>query len=126
MNFFKKTKQERHSKYYGEDILDESDKQTPTSYEDTQDYLVGLSDAEFTKVVEVATICREANTKANAALGVENEPTTFIFPPAAPTVVDSNFTDDNGNMLEDDELDAAFLGSDSEPKQINDIKRTGK
>lgn len=87
------------------------------------EWLVGLSEDDYAKVVKVADIHRKAYIEHCEALGETPEPSTFINPPepeANLLVVDKDvhhldhkrpksFLDD------DDELTAAFL--EDEPKQ---------
>lgn len=51
------------------------------AYDCVIDYLNGLSEDDYSKVIKVAEIYRKATQDAADALGVENEPTTFINPP---------------------------------------------
>lgn len=48
------------------------------NYESVMEWLLGLSAKEYSQVLEVANIHREANQKAADVLGKPNEPTTFI------------------------------------------------
>lgn len=74
---------------------EEMDAYTGINYSNVLEWLVGLSAQDYAKVLQVANIYREADQKAAGALGVANEPTTFIDPPeAAPA-------DDFLDMLED-------------------------
>lgn len=54
------------------------------NYESSLNYLIGLSDAEFDKVIKVAGFHRKAYQESAGVLGTPNEPTTFITPPAEP------------------------------------------
>lgn len=53
-----------------------------TKYEQTLDFLIGLSDKEFKQTVDVAKAHRKAYEDSAKILNVVNEPTTFIFDPA--------------------------------------------
>lgn len=94
----------------------------PTAnYDTVLEWLIGLSRAEYNKVLKVAEIHRKANQDAAAALGIANEPTTSINPPSdKPKLSDlpKNFILDD-----DDELAKAFL--DDEPKKVK-INKTEK
>lgn len=77
------------------------DLMTPADYEDVANYnsalsyLIGLSDDEYKKVINVADIHRKAYQDSAAVLGVANEPTTFINPPEPTEPEDEpNFLDD--------------------------------
>lgn len=48
------------------------------SYESSLDYIVGLSDKEFDRLIKVANIYRQANKDANKALGIKREPLTTL------------------------------------------------
>lgn len=88
----------------------------PTAnYDTVLDWLVGLSRAEYNKVLKVADIHRKANQDAAAVLGIANEPTTYIEHPLE--LPKSRLLDD------DDELAKAFL--DDEPKKVK-INKTEK
>lgn len=52
----------------------------PVNFDSVVDWMIGLSEAERKQVDQVITIYRDANTKAAAALGVPEKPTTFIKP----------------------------------------------
>lgn len=79
------------------------------NYESALNFLVGLSDDEYNKVVQVAAIHRKAYQEAAAVLGTANEPSTFIKPPEPADM-----------LAEDDELATAFLDDEpkSEPKKV--------
>lgn len=76
------------------------------------DWLVGLSDEDYKKVCEYVTVYREAAAKGAVALGIENEPTTFINPPQ-PETIESPIASDEPDFLDgDDDIAAAFLADD--------------
>lgn len=59
-------------------LMTEADFDEVGNYDSTLKYLLGLSDDDYKKVIQVADIHRKANLDAAAVLGVANEPTTFI------------------------------------------------
>lgn len=71
------------------------------NYESSLNYLIGLSDEEFDKVIKVAGFHRKAYQESAGVLGTPNEPTTFITPPAEPEAPGS-FLDDEPDFLADD------------------------
>lgn len=50
----------------------------PVNYNSVLDYLVGLSKADYIKMIKSADIYREANTKVAKVIGIKDEPTTSI------------------------------------------------
>lgn len=90
-------------------------------YNEVVDYLVGLSDEDYIKVCKVAEIYRKANAEALEALGIENQPTTFIQQPEPEEPEQSE--DELADNFLDDELDNAFL-EDIDPTK--DGKRPAK
>lgn len=85
----------------------------PTDYNNTVDYLVGLSSEDYDKVFKVANIYRTANIDAALALGVPNEPTTFINNPTGKiSELPQHTVSDSGD----------FLSIASEPKQKRSTK----
>lgn len=75
----------------------------PTGYNQVIDYLVGLSDEDFQKVLKVAEIYRKANADALEALEIENKPTTFIIDP------DADIAEEDTDDFLDDEMESAFF-----------------
>lgn len=82
-------------------LLSEADLFEPEegNYLSTLNYLIGLSDDEFDKVIKVAGFHRKAYQESAAVLGTPNEPTTFIMPPESAEAV----TTDEPEFLTDDE-----------------------
>lgn len=74
------------------------------NYESSLNYLIGLSDEEFDKVIKVADIHRKAYQDSAGVLGTPNEPTTFITPPAEPEPQGSFLDDDEPAFIDDAEL----------------------
>lgn len=64
------------------------------NYDSVMEWLVGLSDADYDKIVLTAPVYRNANNDAAKVLGKPNEPTTFIDPPQL-------LDDDSPAFLED-------------------------
>lgn len=75
MDIFKRRKSELPPLISDEELVD---------YNAVLNYLVGLSDADYKKVLQVADIYRKADQDASTALGVDREITTFIHPPEEP------------------------------------------
>lgn len=73
------------------------------NYESALNYLIGLSDEEFDKVIKVAGFHRKAYQESAAVLGTPNEATTFITPPE-PAAAPTSFLDDDEpiDFIEDD------------------------
>lgn len=79
----------------------------PVNYNSVVEWLVGLGDSDLEKVNKVVDINRKAYADTCAVLEVPNEPSTFITPPEPPTVADSSFTNDDGEIdFLDDEAPA--------------------
>lgn len=81
------------------DLMTAADFEDVANYNSALNYLIGLSDDEYKKVINVADIHRKAYQESAAVLGTPNEPTTFINPPE-PEIV----PDDEPNFLDDDDL----------------------
>lgn len=71
-------------------LMTEADFDDVANYESALSYLIGLSDDEYKKVTEVASIHRKAYQEAAAVLGTANEPTTFINQPEPETEPDND------------------------------------
>lgn len=52
--------------------------ENPVNYNTVLDYMVGLSNAEYNKIIKVSEIYRKANKEAAKVLGVKDEPTTQL------------------------------------------------
>lgn len=100
--------------------------ESPIEYEQVLEYLVGLSDQDFTTITQVAVVYRTADTECAKIMGKKSvKPTTFINPP------DTKFQDElkkqmaadsNHEFLDDDdELNIAFL--EDEPKTKTPAKK---
>jgi hypothetical protein len=63
------------------DLITESDFEDVANYNSALSFLVGLSDDDYKKVINVADIHRKAYQESAAVLGIANDPTTFINPP---------------------------------------------
>ena len=50
----------------------------PVNYNSVLDYLVGLSKADYIKMIKSSNIYREANAKVAKVIGIKDEPTTSI------------------------------------------------
>lgn len=84
MEIFKRKKRELPPLLGDKDLID---------YHSVLEWLVGLSDEDYVKVMEVAGIHRKAYKDAAAVLGSPNEPSTFIEPPAEPETDEPAFLD---------------------------------
>lgn len=95
------------------ELITEADYDEVANYESALNYLVGLSGDDYTKVTQVAAIHRQANYEAAKVLGVDDAPTTFIYPPepAEPT--------DEPDFLDGLKDDLAGLSD-------KDLKKAGK
>lgn len=85
------------------------------------DYLVGLSDTDFSKICEVSEIYRKAEGEAAKAIGEERTPVYYAFeePNHDGEIIDPVEEDyDNGEitMLDEDDMNTGHL---------NDIKPQG-
>lgn len=69
-----------------------------TDYNQVLEYLIGLSQKDFDRVINVAGVFRKANADAAAILGIKDEPTTSIPKKKSPTK-----SDDPLDFLFDDE-----------------------
>lgn len=84
-------------------------------YNTVLDWLQGLSDEDYATVCKIAEIYRKANKDAAAALGIEDQPTTFIHPPAEPEAPK--------NFLDEDDISAAFLDDEPAKKPVDAIAK---
>lgn len=75
MSLFRKQKRELPPLISDEELF------PSVGFDTVLDWLLGLSAKEYSQVLEVANIHREANQKAASVLGTPNEPTTFIDDP---------------------------------------------
>lgn len=86
-------------------------------YDSVLEWLVGLSEKDFVKVGEVATIHRKALEESAKILGKPNEPTTFIDDPkyklqtVPPILIDK---------------EPAFLEDDAESSASRQQRKTAK
>lgn len=89
----------------------------PVDYNGAMDYLIGLSDEDYKKVCTVAEIYRKSQQDAAAALGVENQPTTFITKPVTETVqtMDGKQYPIDDAVQTDDDEDADIAAIIDEP-----------
>lgn len=83
--------------------------ETVVNYNSVLEFLTGLSDTDFDKVIKVAQIYRQADKDAAQELEITPEVTSFINMPP-PTIADSSFTDEAGN------IDLALLDDEPKPK----------
>lgn len=96
------------------------------TYDQVIDFLVAVNDKDYQKIIKVADIYRAANVDVARASGVKLEPANSIFERQTMPIVKHG--QDEPNLLdEDDELTAAFLGSeDDEPDELPKPKRRKK
>jgi hypothetical protein len=99
-------------------------------YNEVIDYLTGLSDKDYQTVCSVAVIYREAQAKVAETLGIENEPTTFITPPEAPSNTELLPQDVNHiapkTILDDDDEDADIAAILDEPEFLETDEKSKK
>ncbi len=80
------------------------------NYDSVLEWLVGLSEDDFDKILRIAVIYRSADKSASETLGVEPEPTTYINPPSGietnqPPVTDAQNLKKAKNFLEADDTE---------------------
>lgn len=94
--------------------------ESPVNYDSVLDYLVGLSQKDYDKLLKVSNIYREANKNAAKVLGVRDQPTTQLkdekpsdedVDDALDIVLDSAAT----NFLDDDLLESPEPKKDQAP-----------
>lgn len=98
--------------------------QPPASYSSALDWLLGLGDKEYKKMMNVVEIYRKANADTAKALGIKTEPTSFLPQPdntetvpqdvnhLAPASAPATPQSDDFLHDDDDDLAAAFLADD--------------
>lgn len=119
MGLFDKKRNELPQLFAEEELADEAG----VNYNSVLDWLTGLSDDDYKKVCEVAAIYRNANQEAAAALGIDNEPTSFITVPAQEVVQTMNgerYSVDGKNMLDEDDEDGDIAAILDEPDFIEE------
>jgi len=84
----------------------------PVNYDTVLDYLTSLNAEDFEKIFKVSTIYRKANTEAADVLGLVETATASI---STELSEDEQDDEDLENLLDDDELNNAFLDAESEP-----------
>lgn len=80
---------------------------TEVDYNSALDYLVGLSNRDYDKIIKVSVIYRSANKEASKVLGIKEEATTaLIDPPEGEPVIISDQDEDEiiGSILDDTEF----------------------
>lgn len=99
----------------------------PANYSTTLDWLLGLSDKDYTKMGKIVEIYRKANSDTAKTLGIKTEPTSFLPQPdntqlvpqdvnhLAPNSASQPASDESDFLGDDDDLAAAFL-EDEPPK----------
>lgn len=95
----------------------------PVNYNSVLDYLIGLSNQEYNKILKVTDIYRDANKSAAKVLGVKEEPTTSIkseepteeqVEDALDAIISQNTT---RSELENTEVEFQLLDEDSAKKE---------
>lgn len=101
-------------------------------YNSALEYLVGLSDEDYKKVIKCAEINRKAYDDQCKVLGKANEPSTFINPPEM-QVMEVTEIVPKTILEEDDDISAAFLEDDDpgfiptkRKKAVDGVKQTKK
>lgn len=101
--------------------------QPAANYSTSLDWLLGLSNPEYAKMIKVVEIYRKANSDTARALGIKTEPTSFLPQPDNTETVPQDVNhlapasaagaSDDSNFLDgDDDLAAAFLEDDEPAK----------
>lgn len=83
--------------------------ENPVNYDSVLDWLLGLDDKDYKRMLDVVTIYREANKAAAKVLKVKDKPTTELLPPP-PT--DEEVDEQLDNLLDSDDLMTDFLEDD--------------
>ena len=126
MGIFDKKRKELPELFREEELADDAG----VNYNSVLDWLTGLSDDDYTKVCNIAAIYRKANQDAAAALGIDNEPTSFITVPSQEVVETMNgerYSVDGKNMLdEDDDADIAAILDEPEFLETDDKSKKSK
>lgn len=86
------------------------------NYDSVLDYLVGLSDDDYVKVLDVAGIYRKANKDAAKALGKEYTPSTFIEQHEAES---HKVTEEIAGMIDEPDL----IKTQPTPKKVKGSKK---
>lgn len=91
-------------------------------YDLVMNWLIGLSEDDFNKVIKVAGVYRKADVDANTALGIETKPTTSIQPPYLFTDAEIKAAIDEADIRADelDPIDMAFLDEDEPTGFLDD------
>ncbi len=89
--------------------------ENPVNYDSVLDYLVGLDNKDYDKLLKVAVIYRDANKSAAKVLGVKDQPTAQLKEPK-PT--DDEMDDALDGLLEThpDDLKAALENAPEKPE----------
>lgn len=92
----------------------------PVTYNQVLEYLAGLGDSDYKKVIKCADITRKSYADQCRVLGIENEPTAFINPPEPPveSVLDPQTADDKAKSFLDDDTELGNFLEDEPPQQI--------
>lgn len=99
------------------------------SYDQVLDFLVGINDDDYSKVLKVAEIYRKANQDVAQATGLEYEAQPSIFDrqeaiEARHTTAPATDTEAGNFLDDDDDLATAFLSDDDEPVTQIPVKTT--
>lgn len=97
-------------------------KEDPVNYNSVLDYLTGLSDKDYKKMVGSADIYRKANKDVAKLVGVKDEPTVALMPPESPELSDQDLDD----MLNTDPETLAFIDDAPEPEKPRKKQSTTK
>lgn len=92
--------------------------ENPVNYDSVLDWLLGLSKADYEKMLKVVTIYRDANTSAAKVLKVKDAATTQL---KEPTLTDEEIDEGLNTLLETpvDDLKAAIV---NEPETAENKK----
>jgi len=89
--------------------------ENPVNYDSVLDYLVGLGQKDFDKLIKVTGIYREANKSAAKVLGVKDQPTATLIEEKQ---TDEEIDNDLDQLLETnaDDLKAAIENEPPKPE----------
>lgn len=100
----------------------------PVNYNSVLDWLVGLSQADYDKMCKITNIYRDSNKKTAEVLGIEDKPTSTLFPEKptdeeVDTALDNMLNNsDNMDLLEEDETPPPTKEQSASKKTMIDIK----
>lgn len=88
--------------------------ENPVNYDSVLDYLVGLAQKDYDKLIKVTGIYRDANKSAARVLGVKDQPTTTLV---SEQQTEEEIDSDLDGLLETNPEDLLQAIVDSEPAE---------